>query len=72
MTAGWIVINIALMVVVSTIVAGTAVLVPHLLHRHAMHHDYAYARRHHELNVGVVRAAPQQRRVETERNRQAA
>jgi len=72
MTAGWIVINIALMVVVSTIVAGTAVLVPHMLHRHAMHHDYAYARRHHELNVGVVRGAPQQRRAGTERHRQAA
>jgi hypothetical protein len=72
MTTGWIVINIALMVVVSAIVAGTAVLVPHLLHRHAMHHDEAYARRHQALNFAAVRTAPQQRRAATERYDRAA
>lgn len=56
MTTGWMVINIALAVVISTVVASVAVLVPHRLHRHAMRHDAAYAQ-HHTRSRGAVASA---------------
>ncbi|MEO8899815.1 MAG: hypothetical protein ABI352_05545 [Candidatus Dormibacter sp.] len=72
MTAGWVVINIVMAVVVTAIVGGTAMLVPHLLHRQAMRNDRAYARYHNALNVHAVRDAAPQRRTETECAAQAA
>jgi hypothetical protein len=35
MTTGWIVINLVLSVLVTALVAGVSVLVPHMLHRRA-------------------------------------
>jgi hypothetical protein len=71
MTTGWIVINVALAVTVSAVVAGIAVLVPHRLHRHALRHDARYARLHAEPAVRAMRAAPH-RRASTQRDSQAA
>ncbi len=36
MTTGWIIVNIALALMVSALVAGVSVLVPHQLHRRAL------------------------------------
>lgn len=38
MTTGWIIVNIALAVAVSALVASVSILVPHRLHRHAIAH----------------------------------
>jgi len=71
MTTGWIIINAALAVAVSALVAGVAVLVPRRLHRHAMRHDARYARRHAEPAMRAVQVAPH-RRPSTYHDRQAA
>jgi hypothetical protein len=72
MTTGWIVINIVMAVVVTAIVGGTAMLVPHLLHRHAMRDDRAYARYHNAPNVHAVPDAAPQRRTAADCDVQAA
>jgi hypothetical protein len=72
MTAGWIVINVALALVLSALVAGVAVLVPHRLHRHAMRHDPAYARYHVALVATATRAESQRRTASRQRHPQAA
>lgn len=72
MTTGWIVVNIALALVVTALVAGVAVLVPHRLHRHAMRHDAAYARYHGAVAAGATRAEPQRRTTSRQRHPQAA
>jgi hypothetical protein len=72
MTSGWLVINIALALTVSALVAGVAVLVPHRLHRHAMRHDAAYARYHGASVALVARPVSEQRDTGRHRHRQAA
>ena len=39
MTTGWIIVNIVLAVLVSALVAGVSILIPHRLHRHAIAHS---------------------------------
>jgi hypothetical protein len=72
MTTGWIVINIALAITVSAVVAGVAVLVPHRLHRHALRHDPVYARYHGTWVTLAERPVSQARDTSRQRQRQAA
>jgi hypothetical protein len=72
MTTGWLVINIALALTVSAVVAGVAVLVPHRLHRHAMRHDPAYARYHGAWVALAARPVGDRRDTSRHRHRQAA
>jgi hypothetical protein len=78
MTTGWIVINTALALVVGTVVAGIAVLVPHRLHRQAMRHDASYAQYHARYHgaiasaAGATRADNQRRTPSRQRHPQAA
>jgi hypothetical protein len=72
MTSGWILINIALAVAATAIVAGAAILVPHRLHRHAMRHDAAYARYHDALVAPAARPAAQRRAPSSQRRVHAA
>jgi hypothetical protein len=72
MTTGWIVINIALALVVTALVAGVAVLVPHRLHRHAVRHDAAYARYHGAVAAGATRAESQRRTASRQRHAEDA
>ena len=72
MTTGWIVVNIALALMVSAVVAGVAVLVPHRLHRNAMRHDPAYARYRGALVADATRAEAPRRAASRQRHTQAA
>lgn len=72
MTTGWVVINIALAIAVTALVAGVAVLVPHRLHRHAMRHDPVYARYHGAWVTLAERPVSQPRDTSRQRQRQAA
>ncbi|HEX4755751.1 MAG TPA: hypothetical protein VH661_08360 [Candidatus Dormibacteraeota bacterium] len=76
MTTGWIIINIALALAASAILAGITVLVPHRLHRHAMSHDRddaLYHARYHGATVAPAgRPAPQRRETSPQRRPQTA
>jgi hypothetical protein len=72
MTTASILINIALAVAVSAIVAGAAILVPHRLHRHAMRHDARYARYHNALATPAARPVAPRRAASDQRRAQAA
>ena len=72
MTSAWIIINIALAVAATAIVAGAAILVPHRLHRHAMRYDAAYARYHDALARPAARPVGQRRAASRQRRAQAA
>jgi hypothetical protein len=72
MTSGWLVINIALAITVSAVVAGVAVLVPHRLHRHALRHDAVYARYHGAWVTLADRPVSERRETSRQRHRQAA
>jgi hypothetical protein len=72
MTSASILMNIALAVVVSAIVAGAAILVPHRLHRHAMRHDAAYARYHDAQATPAARPEAPRRAASQQRRAQAA
>jgi hypothetical protein len=72
MTTGWLIINIALAITVSAVVAGVAVLVPHRLHRHAMRHDPVYAHYHGAWVALAERPVSERRDTTQQRHRQAA
>jgi hypothetical protein len=64
MTTGWIIVNIVLAVLVSALVAGVSILVPHRLHRHAITHA--------PRNVALATRAATQRRSDSYDRAQAA
>lgn len=72
MTTGWLVINIALAITVSAVVAGVAVLVPHRLHRHAIRHDPVYAHYRGAWVTLAERPVSEPRDTSRQRPRQAA